>query len=138
MLEELRGWPANRPPQRAHIPTGQGSGLFVCVCVQKDFLYVYAQADLATQRKSCNFVNFLSSLLHSPLLSLHRRLTLYAVTCDKPDGKAVFAVMTVKTICIPLSKLRNKSQKKVTSGCVCVCGGGVTLTESLLKDRPGN
>ena len=33
VLEELRGWPANRPPQRAHIPTGQGSGLYVCVCV---------------------------------------------------------------------------------------------------------
>lgn len=46
VLEELRGWPANRPPQRAHIPTGQGSGLYVCVCVmcgQKDFWYVYAQ-----------------------------------------------------------------------------------------------
>lgn len=32
VLEELRGWPANRPPQRAHIPTGQGSGLRECVC----------------------------------------------------------------------------------------------------------
>ncbi len=33
VLEELRGWPANRPPQRAHIPTGQGSGLCLCVFV---------------------------------------------------------------------------------------------------------
>lgn len=49
VLEELRGWPANRPPQRAHIPTGQGSGLcvFVCACGQKDFWYIYTQ----TQRK---------------------------------------------------------------------------------------
>lgn len=32
VLEELRGWPANRPPQRVHIPTGQGLRV-ICVCV---------------------------------------------------------------------------------------------------------
>lgn len=74
VLEEPRGWPANRPPQRAHIPTGQGSGLhlcvFVCIRVQKDFWYVYAQQDLATQRKRLSIFPP-SSLLHSPLPSLH-------------------------------------------------------------------
>lgn len=102
VLEELRGWPANRPPQRAHIPTGQGSGLYVCVCV-----YVWTEGLLVCL---CSEKNAILSFFFPP--STLCRLTLHAVTCDKPDGKAVFAVMTVMTICLPLSKLRDKSQTK--------------------------
>lgn len=93
-------------------------------------------------------------LLHSLLLSPRRRLTLYAVTCDN----AVFAVITVMAICLPLSKLCDKSQMKSNiwrgrsrrgeENCVCVCvcvkmegvsAGCWREGESLLlKDRPGN
>ena len=119
VLEELRGGPANRPPQRAHIPTGQGSGLYVCVCVQKDAGCVYALANLTTRRKSCIFFGsfFFPLLALRPLLSLHSWLTLFSVTCDKLDGKAVFAVITVMTICLPLSKLCDKSERKSNTWC---------------------
>lgn len=117
MLEELRGWPANHPPQRAHIPTGQGSGLcvrsLVCVCSRTLAMFMLWTI-WASQRKSCNLVLFFSpvSALRTLLLSLRRLITLCAVTCNKPDGKAVFAVISVMTICLPLSKLCNKSQAK--------------------------
>lgn len=164
VLEELRGWPANRPPQKAHIPTGQGSGLCVCVCAYlwAGALSVCLYSGSEKNAILLSFFFFFPLPLTSapvPLRSPHRRLTLYAVTCDKPDRKAVFAVITVMTICLPLSKLCDKSQTKSNiwrggsrrgeGNCVCVCflnvcvGGSLSAAggegESLLlKDRPGN
>lgn len=117
VLEELRGWPANHPPQRVHIPTGQGSGLYVCVCVYvcaAGFVLCLCSGRFGESEKKLQFCYFFPPFSASLtlLLSLHRLITLCAVTCNKPDGKAVFAVISVMTICLPLSKLCNKSQTK--------------------------
>lgn len=110
---------------------------FVCTCGQEHFWCVYTQAQRKTQFWQFFFFFFFSTSAPVPLRSPHRRLTLYAVTCDKPDGKAVFADIAVMTICLPLSKLCDKSQAKSNiwrggsrrgeGNCVCVCslnGGG--------------
>lgn len=157
VLVKLRAWPANRPPQRAHIPTGQGSGLYMCVCVcectLKRTLVVFLLRRLGGEKAGVLFIYIFFSLL------FYLWLTLYAVTCDEPHGGAVFAVITVMTICLLLSKLHDKSQtqsniwrggsqEKTSTESVCVffffLNTGVTLScqgegESLLlKDRPGN
>lgn len=94
----------------------------LCVHVCRRTLGIFI---LIVSEKS-NFDNFLL-LLNSRLLSSHRGLTLYTVTCDK----AVFAVITVMTVCLPLSKLCDKSQTKNNiwhgrsrrgeGNCMCVC-----------------
>lgn len=82
--------------------------VFVCVSVQKDLAYVYNMNGWRALRKSCTFWGwfFHSFLPYSP------SSTLFALTCDKPDGKTVFAVITIIIICLPQSKPCDESQVK--------------------------
>lgn len=118
---ELKGQPANRPPQRARIPTGQGSGLHVCYVA-----VVYEQKDCCLQKNA--IWTFIFCPFSTP--SSYLRPTL-CVTCDKLGRKALFAVITAMTICLPLSKPCDKSPMKSNIWCggsqrgersyACVC-----------------
>lgn len=100
---EPGGRPASRPPLRARIPTGQGSGLCVSLCAKvcRSLFTLWLFRRLRTL-----FFIFFSGYLLSLLI-----LGLSALTCDKLNRKAVLAVLTTATICLPLFKQCNKSEE---------------------------
>lgn len=162
VLEELRGWPANRPPQGAHIPTGQGSGLHVCV-----YMYMRAEGHLAClcssrfgePEKKLQFSHFFPLLAHSPppvstpsdnfvfsdLQWVWEKSSVCTCNCDD-------CLFTLYLNCAihhrqkPTSGFEGVKQETRTVGYFCrvlfnrggtlsFCGMGESL---LLKDRAGN